>query len=68
MVLSACYMCMLCSNWGNVSIFENTTDFFNHSNGSFWFKIVAEWFTIAIYLFSLVAPLLFPNRDFGENI
>ena len=58
------YMSMLCTNWGNVTIFDNTTNFFQHSNGSYRLKITAEWITIGIYVFSMVAPLLFPNRDF----
>lgn len=28
LILSAMYMSMLCTNWGNVTIFDNTTDFF----------------------------------------
>lgn len=64
MVLSAMYMAMLCTNWGDVTLFENTTSFFEHSNGTYWLKIVAEWITLFLYIFSLVAPLLFPNRNF----
>lgn len=68
MILSACYMSMLCTNWGNVSVFDNTVNFFSNGNGSFWFKIVAEWFSIVIYLFSLIAPMLFPNRNFDTKV
>lgn len=67
MIFSAIYLAMLCTNWGSVTVFDNTTDFFQHSQGSFWLKIVAQWFTIGIFLFSLVGPMLFPNRDFGQN-
>ena len=64
MILSAMYMSMLCTNWGDVSIFENTTSFFEHSNGSYWLKMSAEWITILLYLTSLVLPLLCPDREF----
>ena len=64
MILSAMYMAMLCTNWGDVTLFENTTSFFEHSNGTYWLKITAEWITLALYIFSLVAPLLCPNRSF----
>jgi len=65
MILSAVYLAMLCTNWGSVKIFGNTTDFFDHSQGAFWSKMVAQWFTIAIFVVSLVGPMLFPGRDFG---
>lgn len=65
MVLSAMYMSMLCTNWGNVNIFDNTTDFFSHSEGSYWLKVSAEWITMSLYIFSQLAPILFPGRDFN---
>jgi hypothetical protein len=65
LIFSAIYLSMLCTNWGNISIFDNTTDFFQGSQSAFWLKMVAQWFTIAIFLFSLVGPMLFPGRDFG---
>ena len=64
MICSALYMSMLCTNWGSLSIFDNTTDFFVGSDSSYKLKIFAEWATIGIYIFSLVAPLLCPNRNF----
>ena len=67
MIFSAVYLAMLCTNWGSVTVFDNTTDFFQHSQGSFWLKMVAQWFTIAIFLFSLIGPMLFPDRDFGQS-
>ena len=67
MILAACYLSMLCTNWGNMSIFDNTTDFFKGDNGSFWLKIVAQWFTIVLFVFSLIGPKLCPNRDFGQG-
>ena len=41
MILAACYLSMLCTNWGNMSIFDDTTNFFQGSDGSYWLKIVA---------------------------
>jgi hypothetical protein len=60
-------MSMLCTNWGNMSIFDNTTSFFSNGSSSYGVKMFAEWFTVAVFLFSMVGPLLFPNRDFGTN-
>jgi hypothetical protein len=65
LVLASVYYCMLLTNWGNPTVFDDTTNFFESNKSSFWIKIVAEWISIAIYLFSLLAPLIFPNRDFS---
>lgn len=36
------------------------------SNGvSMWVKIVAQWLTILLFFWTLVAPKLFPDRDFS---
>jgi len=63
MILAAMYMSMLCTNWGNVQIFDNTTTFFEHNDNSFWLKISAEWMSMGIYLLSLLGPLCLPNRN-----
>ena len=56
---------MLCTNWGQLDIYESDyTPDTNRSNQSFWLKLVAEWITMSLYIFSLIAPVLFPNRNF----
>eukprot|EP00494_Astrolonche_serrata_P021748 UN21997 len=30
-----------------------------------WVRICTEWSTAALYIWTLVAPLLFPDRDFS---
>ena len=32
---------------------------------SVWVKIASQWVTVALYCWTLVAPLLFPDRDFA---
>lgn len=64
MMLSAMYMSMLCTNWGNISIFNDTVDFYTANDTSFWLKIVCQWISMSVYIFSLLAPLIFPDRDF----
>ena len=56
---------MLLTNWGNPATFSDSTDFFEANTSSFWIKLVAQWISMAIYLFSLLAPVIFPNRDFS---
>ena len=60
-MLAAMYYAMLCTNWGKLELFGSTVE---TSDTAFWLKIVAEWITMLLYLLSLVAPLLCPNRTF----
>lgn len=55
---------MLMTNWGNPTIFEDTVDFFAANSTSYWIKLVAQWLTMAIYAFSMFAPVIFPDREF----
>ncbi len=32
---------------------------------STWLKISSSWVVLALYVWTLVAPLVFPDRDFG---
>jgi TRAP-type C4-dicarboxylate transport system permease small subunit len=59
------YACLL-TNWGNVSLFngDNST-FFTESNTAYWLKFISLWVTMVLYIFSLLAPLCFPDRDFN---
>jgi hypothetical protein len=65
LVLSSVYYAMLLTNWGSPQTFGDSTDFYAANNTSYWVKLVAEWLTMAVYTFSLVAPLIFPDRQFG---
>ena len=62
MMLAAMYYAMLCTNWANPGLY---TDGDATSALTFWLKTVALWLSLAIYLFSMVAPLIFPDRNFN---
>lgn len=64
LILSAIYLSMLLTNWGNPTIFDDSTDYFEANSTSFWIKLVTQWISILIYLFSLLGPMLFPDRDY----
>lgn len=64
LTLAAIYYSMLLTNWGNPTIFNNTSTFYSSNNTSFWIKLVAQWLSTGIYLFSMFAPMIFPDREF----
>lgn len=60
------YYCMLATNWGDLELFKEARSSTTHqSDTAFWLKLVAEWIAMALYVFSLLGPLLCPNRDFS---
>jgi hypothetical protein len=38
---------------------------YNNNLASVWVKIISSWFCIAIYVWTCIAPALFPDRDFS---
>ena len=65
LTLAAIYYAMLLTNWGNPVYLTQNASFFTPNNTSYWCQITAMWISMLIYLFSLLAPVCFPDRSFG---
>ncbi|CAO2821905.1 unnamed protein product [Amaranthus hypochondriacus] len=59
--LASMYSAMLLSGWTNSN---DSSDLIDIGWASVWVKICTEWVTAGIYIWSLVAPLLMPDREF----
>ena len=64
MIIVSMYYCMLVSNWGRPTLDNEDYDYFITEWAGFWVKISAQWTVSGLYLFSLLAPKIFPNREF----
>jgi len=64
MACSAMYMAMVLTNWSSRSEAQNGSSA-NLGKENLWIKTVTQWVTTFLYTWTLVAPLLFPNRDFS---
>lgn len=60
--LASMYIGMLMTGWGTGA---EEKDLMDVGWASVWVKVGAQWFTSALYLWSMVAPLLFPDREFA---
>uniref|UniRef100_A0A7S3FG74 Serine incorporator n=1 Tax=Prasinoderma singulare TaxID=676789 RepID=A0A7S3FG74_9VIRI len=60
---AAMYYAMLMTGWGDLSEHQEK-DTINVGWPSVWVKIISEWGTVAIYMWTLVAPMVFPDREF----
>lgn len=65
-VLAASYTAMLLTDWQSVRIDAPADNapvmYIGISSASMWIRIVSSWTCAALYLWSLVAPAVFPER------
>ncbi|KNA10893.1 hypothetical protein SOVF_140080 [Spinacia oleracea] len=59
--LASMYSAMLLSGWTSSS---DSSDLIDVGWASVWVKICTQWVTAGLYIWSLVAPLLMPDREF----
>ncbi|KAA0033429.1 hypothetical protein IC582_026912 [Cucumis melo] len=59
--LASMYSAMLLSGWTSLN---ESSDLIDVGWTSVWVRICTEWVTAGLYIWSLVAPLLFPDREF----
>lgn len=60
--LATLYVMMTLTNWFNPS--SNLSDY-EANEGAMWVKIVSGWLCAGLYVWTLVAPLILTDRDFG---
>jgi len=61
--LATLYVMMTLTNWYQPNITMDLTTW-NANTGSMWVKMVSSWLCMALYMWTLIAPILLPNRDF----
>ena len=64
MAVCCCWYAMTLTAWGSI---EKRGTISNPDAGdvSMWMLIVSQWIALLLYLWTLVAPSLFPDRDFS---
>jgi len=64
--LGAMYLSMLMTDWSTV--YNAGTDNATVDTGmaATWVKVVSSWLCSGLFLWTLVAPLLFPDREWGK--
>jgi len=60
--LASMYIAMLLTGWGQV---EQDKERIDVGWASVWVKVTAQWMTTMLYVWTLLAPSLFPDRDFS---
>ena len=60
--LASLYVMMTLTDWYTPN---SELERFNSSLSAVWIKVVSSWMCVAIYAWTLLAPALFPDRDFS---
>ncbi|KAH9312717.1 hypothetical protein KI387_027752 [Taxus chinensis] len=61
--LASMYSAMLLTGWTTST--KDTEDLVDVGWASVWVRICTEWITAGLYVWSLVAPLILPDREFS---
>jgi hypothetical protein len=61
--LASMYSAMLLTGWGSKGM--EGRDIIDVGWPSVWVKIVSQWVTAALYIWTMLAPIVFPDRDFS---
>jgi len=71
-VLAAMYLGMVLTNWQSVSSVTGddvgNTILVDQGMAAVWVKVVSSWVTMLLYLWTMIAPILFPNRQFWDSL
>merc|ERR1711997_776391 len=61
--LATLYIMMTLTNWYSPG--NNTIETISANMSAVWVKIISSWLCCAIYVWTLVAPVVLPDRDFS---
>jgi len=60
MVITTLYLSMVLTNWGSPTSRSE-------GQGQMWIRIGAQWVTILLYLWTIIAPAILTSRDFSTT-
>lgn len=67
--VGAIYMAMLLTNWGaavdSTEVSDNPAGAATRGNTAMWITILTQWLAVGMYVWTLSAPRLMPDRDFS---
>ena len=64
MALISCYWCCVLTNWGNPGGGGSSSSP-TAGHTAMWMNISAAWICSLLYIWTIIAPKLFPDRDFS---
>ncbi|KAJ3130390.1 hypothetical protein HK098_002619 [Nowakowskiella sp. JEL0407] len=62
--LAAMYLAMLITNWNTITVKEEFA-IIGKSMSAVWVKVISSWVVMLLYVWTLIAPLVLPDRDWA---
>lgn len=63
--LASLYIMMVLTDWGVVNDGHQADLMVGRGDASMWVKVVSCWLCVALYMWTLVAPICLPDRDWS---
>jgi hypothetical protein len=63
-ILISCYYAMVLTNWATLQN-DNKIDNPKAGRAAMWLQASGQWIALLLYIWALIAPRLFPDRDFS---
>ncbi len=64
-IMISCYFAMVITNWATEQHGEESASP-TAGRAAMWLQAVAQWIALGLYLWTLVAPSIWPDRDFSS--
>jgi hypothetical protein len=61
LIVTTMYMSMVVTDWGQTEVQAAT------STGQMWVKVISQWITFILFLWTLLAPRFLTDRDFSNE-
>ena len=61
-----CSALQVLTNWATLQLSDSMSDP-KAGSAAMWLQAAGQWVALLLYCWSLVAPAVFPNRDFGPG-
>lgn len=62
-LIAAMYLAMLITNWDSVVFTKDDLAVVGKSMVAAWVKVVSSWLVLLIYLWTVIAPVVLPDRN-----
>lgn len=67
--LAALYLAMVLTNWQSVHWIskedsDESTIMVDQGMAAVWVKVISSWLTVVLYVWTMIAPIIFPDREF----
>jgi carbon starvation protein CstA len=64
MAIGSLYIAMMITNWNAPEVHGKIENIYRANSFGFWTREVIGWVAAVLYVWTLIAPRLFPNRNF----